>query len=253
MKIPLSTLLLSAILLTGLSGCHFLENFQPHLWLYAPKGDTPAEDSLLSSASFLELRPDGSYTRDFGRFEYGNWNLKDQQLYLTDQRHITYVYRLKNMDRKNMDLVMAKGEVASFNGFALPAHKEEEDPFSGYNNRWRIPATHKESDADIRRRLFEHCRFWEVYFSWAVNNHIEILDVRQMPTPIKIYGNGFGLRRYTELPTEWRSYFFDEEDCHKADSLIKHTFKRNKIIWPDTDDDNKKFVSGFQQLEKFLK
>jgi hypothetical protein len=37
----------------------------PHLWFYTytQGGDT---DSLLTPASFLELRKDGTYTRDFG-------------------------------------------------------------------------------------------------------------------------------------------------------------------------------------------
>ena len=70
---------------------------------------------------------------------------------------------------------------------------------------------------------------------------------------MKVYGNGFGLKRYDSLSTQWRSYFFNEEDCHNADTLIKGVFKRNKINWPDTDDQSKLFVSGIQQVEEFLK
>jgi hypothetical protein len=241
-------------LLVFFCSCHLLDSRRPSLWLYeAPIDESRIPDSLLTPASFLEMRPDGSYTRDFGRYEYGSWALKNEQLYLTNQHHITYVYRVQRMEGKDLRLVMASGMDAHFKGYALPSHQLENDPFSTYNNHWRQTAAHKETGEEIRKRLFEHCHYWETYFTWAVNGNIPTIDVRQAPTPLKIYGNGFGLKKYADLPLEWKSFFFDEEDCHRADSLIKRTFRRNKIDWPETDDDNKKFISGFQQLEKFLK
>ena len=243
------------ILLFSGIGCGLLDNSRSRLWLFASGSGVPTseEDSLLTPASFLEFRPDGAYTSEFGQFNYGNWALKDEKLYLTNQHHTTYVYRVKSLDNKNLQLVMAKGEIAHFNGLSLPSAQPEEDPFSGYNNQWRIPATHKENDEDLRKRLFNHCRFWKTYFSWAVDKKVETIDVRKMPTPLKIYENGFGLKHYDDLPQEWKSYFFDEEDCHKADTLIKRTFRRSKIVWPETDDSYKKFISGFEQLEKALR
>jgi hypothetical protein len=242
------------LLLALLCGCGLTDSSRSRLWLFNSGSGVPTseEDSLLSPASFLEFRPDGTYTSDFGRFNYGSWNLKDQKLYLTNQRRTTYVYRVKNMDKKELQLVMAKGEIAHFDGYSLPSSKPESDPFSTYNNQWRITSAHKEDDTAIRKRLFNHCRFWETLFSWASDKNLA-LDVRQTPTPLKIYANGFGLKHYDDLPEEWKSYFFDEGDCRKADTLIIHTFRQTKIVWPKTEDDYKRFISGFQQLEKALR
>jgi hypothetical protein len=68
------------LLITG-SGCTLVSDPIPHLWFftYTQGGET---DSLLTPASFLELRKDGTYTRDFGRFDYGKWVYKDKILYL---------------------------------------------------------------------------------------------------------------------------------------------------------------------------
>jgi hypothetical protein len=241
-------------LLSGLSACHLNEQFPSPLWFYRYSSNTPSKwDTVLNRGSFLELRPDGSYTQDFGHFDYGNWALKGQELYLTNQHHTTYIYRLLAVGRKQIEIYLAKGKIAYFEKQPRPPDRPSKDPFSRDNNQWRIPATHKENIDEIRRRLRNHYQFWETYFQWGSDNNISGIDVTDIPSPMKVYGNGFGLKRYDSLSTQWRSYFFDTEDCRNADTLIKGVFKRNRIKWPDTDDQSKLFVSGVQQVETFLK
>jgi hypothetical protein len=222
------------------------------LYIYYPTTDDTTGSSL-SIVSFLDLRPDGSYTQDFGRFDYGSWNLQDRRLYLTNQRRTTYVYLVLDQTQVELDLRLDSGRTGHFRAHLMSSGSPEKDPFSLANNQWRIPATHKETDAEIRRRLFNHCRFWETFFQWVDDRDESVVDVSAFPSPLKVYGNGFGLKRYDDLPPVWKACFFDEEDCHKADTLIKHMFRRNKINWPDTNDDFKKLISGFQQLQGFLR
>ena len=77
------------------------------------------------------------------------------------------------------------------------------DPFSAANNRWRLPATRKETDEEIKGRLRNHCRFWEYYFTWA-------LDKLMGPTtPVRYWSAqeltsalrdaGFDVRRHAML------------------------------------------------------
>jgi polyphosphate kinase len=241
-------------LLAALSACHLNEQFPSPLWFYRYSSNTPSKwDTVLNRGSFLELRPDGSYTQDFGHFDYGNWALKGQELYLTNQHHTTYIFRLLAIGGKQMEIYLAKGKIAYFEKQPRPSDRPSKDPFSRDNNQWRIPATHKENIDHIRQRLRNHYQFWETYFQWGSDNNISAIDVTDIPSPMKVYGNGFGLKRYDSLSTPWRSYFFDEEDCRNADTLIKGIFRRNKIKWPDTDDQSKLFVSGVQQVETFLK
>lgn len=224
------------------------------LYIFAPYADGKVPiDTNLSFASFLELLPDGTFTSDLGRFDYGNWNLKDGRLYLSNQRRKTYVYRILALDDKELEVKLDSGREGHFHTHRMPAGGRENDPFSTDNNQWRIPAKHKESDVEIRHRLFNHCRFWECFFIWVDDKNEGVVDVASFPTPMKIYGNGFGLKHYDNLPPVWKSYFFDEEDCHKADTMIKHTFRRNDIKWPETKDDYEKLISGFQQLQRFLR
>jgi hypothetical protein len=241
-------------LLMAMGGCFAPDKPGSGLYFYHPVADGKAEsDTLLTPISFLELRSDGSYTQDFGHFDYGAWMLKDRRLYLTNQRHRTYIYQAMFPVKGEMDLTLDGDRNGHFLVHAMPSAKPEKDPFSKYNNQWRIPATHKESDAEIRKRLYNHCEFWEAYFSWAQDKQGGSIEVQAIPTPLKIYGNGFGLKHYDNLPAAWKKYFYDEEDCHKADTLIKHTFRRHDFVWPNTDDDLKKLISGTHQLQQWLK
>jgi hypothetical protein len=226
------------------SGIYFYTSFL--------EGD-PNTDTALNFVSFLQLRPDGSYAQDFGHYDYGSWSLKEDRLYLTNQRRRTYVYRVISLTNTKLVLRLDSGTTGSFRVHHLPSTKPEEDPFSLYNNHWRIPATHKESDAEIRNRLYNHCQFWEAFYKWVDDKNEGLTDISEFPSPLKIYGNGFGLRHYDKLSAAWKACFFDEDDCRKADTLIKHTFRRNTIKWPETKSDYEKMIGGFQQLQQFLR
>jgi hypothetical protein len=240
--------------LIGLNGCLVPRDPLPALWFYTfSEGPANGRDTLLTPASFVEIRADGSYTSDFGHFEYGHWSRKEKQLSLTNQRHTTSIFSLNGMTHKEMQLTTEKGIPINFESQPLPPDKATQDPFSLDNNRWRLPAVRKESDAEIRNRLFNHCQFWEAYFNWALKNELTTVDVRSTPTPIKIYGNGFALKPFDELPPAWRAYFFDEEDCRKANDVIRDIFQRKSIAWAHTDNKYKMFLGAFQQLEQYLR
>jgi hypothetical protein len=241
-------------MLAATTGCSLLVNPLPKLWFFTYGTGTPnAKDSLLSPASFLELRPDGSYTRDFGVFEYGTWLKKDHQLILTSHDRLKSTYPLTLPSSSEMQLTLTGDYVASFESQAIPSLKDKEDPFSVYNNHWRIPATHEESDMEIRRRLNNHCQFWEAYFRWALDKGLNTVDVRSTPTPIKIYGNGFTLKSTEDLPPEWVNCFYDADDCRKASDMIKDIFQHKTIAWAQTDSKFKMFLSAFQQLQNYLR
>jgi len=244
-----------ACLLLSLCGCQLLSDPMPQLWFftYSQGGET---DSLLTPASFIALHKDGTYTRDFGRFSYGVWLYKDKQLHLSehiDGHASTVVLPVTDIGPKEMKLDLGNGKTGVFDSQPLGASKTTDDPFSIPNNKWRVRALHKESDEEIRNRLYNHCQFWEAYFSWALANELTTIDVRSTPTPIKIYGNGFTLKPVEDLPATWKACFFDDEDCSRANAMIEDIFRHRTIAWAHTDNKFKFFISAFQQLKGFLR
>lgn len=239
--------------LTSFAACHNNGKFSSPLWFYRYSSNAPSPwDSILNRISYLNLQTDGNYTQDFGHFDYGKWTLKDKDLYLTNQNNTTYIYHLPVIGRQELEIKLGKGKNAFFAKQPQPSDDSSKNPFSLANNRWRIPATHKETFGEIRQRLLNHLHFWEQYFRWDYDNNAGTMDVQDIPTPLKVYGNGFGLKRYRDLSPKWISCFFDTVDCHAADALIKDAFRRNKIEWPKTDDEGTLFISGIQQVEAFL-
>jgi hypothetical protein len=222
-------------------------------WFYTYQTDfTAAQNHGLSPTSFLCIRTDGTYTRDFGIFDYGNWTYKDGSLSLTSKRNQTATLHIQSLTSNEMSFELY-GNKLNFDGQSLPAENVSEDPFALDNNAWRIPASQKENDEAIRKRLRNHCRFWEVYFTWALKTKQESLDVRSTPTPIKIYGNGFALKSVEDEPGRWKSYFFDEDDCKKSYDILTKILEQHGIALAHTDNRYKMFIGAFQQLETALK
>jgi hypothetical protein len=246
--------LLPLTFLLTLSACHSRKPFAPSLWFYRSYDITPTNwDSLVGRFSFLELGADSMFTQDFGRFYYGNWKLNGNQLYLTNQYHVTYIYTLPFIRETELGFKLGKERTAFFQRQHRSSGAADDDPFSVDNNRWRIPAKHRETVGEIRQRLLSHLHFWELYFKWGAKYKDGALDVTGIPTPLKIYNNGFGLKHFSDLSPNWRFYFYDSADCRIADTLIKGVFKRNNIKWPDGDSQVDLFIGGIQQVEGFLR
>lgn len=233
--------------------CNPFANKQPELWFYTHSViGNAGNDSLLTPASFLYLENDGSYTRDFNTFDYGHWIKKGNQLVLTNAANITTSLLIKNRGSNEMQLISGKS-IGNFEAQPSFFTSSQMNPYSLTNNNWRIQATQKETEQQIKQRLYNHCKFWEAYFTWALENDLPVIDVRSTPTPIKIYGNGFELKRFKDLPVKWRSYFYDSADCKKANDIIQEIFDHGNIAWARTDNKYKMFIAAFQQIEQHLR
>ena len=221
------------------------------LWFFThSSGADQSENAEITPASFLNLQPDHTYTRDFKKFEYGQWKRKDSVLLLTNERQITTSFPVRLVSRNELELTSSEGDILNFEQQPAKFSSTTDDPFSVDNNQWRIAATKKESEQELKKRLTNHFRFYQTYFKWALDAKLNSIDVRSTPSPIKIYGNGFALKNFDELPASWRSYFYDTDDCQKANDIIKDIFEKSDIAWAQTDNRYKMFISAFQQLEQ---
>ena len=224
-----------------------------YLWFYTySSGEIPMGFSL-TPTSFIYLDPGKTYTLDFGKFQYGKWDKHSDTLILYPDGGKVSRYLMKYLKSNEMKLNIAPGVVSDFSGSPAAFASRAENPFSIGNNQWRMPAKHKETAAAIRNRLINHCAFWKAYFSWALDNNMDQVDVRSTPSPIKIYSNGFALKKFDDLPTEWQNYFYDTADCRLANSILEDIFKTKNIAWPQTDSRYQMFMGAFEQLENFLR
>jgi hypothetical protein len=242
--------LAAIILLMIFAGCQSApEQGIARLWLYTHyNGDS--KPAHIIPTSFLMVRPDGKYVRDFGTFEAGNWELKNDQLMLYVNHRLSSSY-FARVGGKNLMLTTGDGTVLNFESKPVE-QTDAANPFSINNNQWRIRATQKESDTLLMKRIINHVKYWEAYFTWAFENNLKSVDVRSTATPIKIYGNGLTLKKFKDLPRAWIDLFYDEEDCKRANDLFEEKIKAMTIAWPQTDNKYKMFISAFQQLHDNL-
>ena len=234
-----------------LCGCQFNKPQISQLWFYTYSSDSLADQNILSPANFLELRPDNTFTADLGRFRYGQWSLRDQQLFLTADDGDINILLINSLRSHEIQIQAGHDHAANFD--AQPIPPIEKDPFSNSNNLWRRVARGRETDVLLRSRLRNHCKFWVAYFTWALDNELTTVDVRSTPTPIKIYGNGFTIKPYSDLPDTWKGYFYDSADCRKANDLLEEVVRTHTIAWAHTENKYKMFISAFQQMEHFIK
>lgn len=245
--------IVSIVVILFISSCQSPEKKISTIWLYTHyTGSTNAVKPNFSPTSFLLLKPDGSYTKDFGVFESGTWKLNTDKLVLYKNRQKADSYTAST-DGHILRLTTREGELVNFESSPLNMDAESENPFSLSNNQWRIKAVSKENDTLLTERLLNHFKFWEAYFTWAFNNNLHSVDVRSTASLIKIYGNGFAVKPTTELPRAWINLFFDEEDCVRANQILEKEIRKNTIGWAQTDNKYKMFIGAFQQLQNNMK
>jgi hypothetical protein len=240
-------------ILVSVNACQGEKGRVSRIWFYTFSDPGTKKDTLLSPASFMMLHPDGSYTRDFGKFEYGQWTVTNGHLQLTNYLSGKTDLAYDNTGITNLKLLLDDAEGANFESMPIPVKEDGPNPFSKEMNHWRLQPGKKESREEIRKRLLNHCQFWEAYFSWAFVNKLPGADVRSTPTNIKIYGNGFQLKPLAELPASWKHCFYDEEDCAIANEIIANIFQTETIAWAKTDSKYKMFLSAFQQMQQYLR
>jgi len=234
--------------------CGIQQNSIEKLWFYTHSAGTLTDrDTLLNPASFISLNKDGTYVFDLEKFEYGTWRREGNTLLFNNSRKHKSSISIESLSAKEIQLAISDFTPANFESQPGKFKSPNENPFSIESNLWRVQADKKESDEQLRMRLLNHLHFWELYFSWALDNGLSTIDVRSTPTLVKIYGNGFALKTFDQLPLKWKTYFFDEDDCRKANDMLTKVFQASDIAWAHTDNKYKMFISAFQQLQQKMK
>lgn len=232
------------------------------VWFYTyddTKSNTPAGkdagDPVLTPVHFMNLQADGRFTAYLEQFEYGNWEIDGDYIVLRKADKKARRIQLVGA-AKNEIIVDIRPDNAFKSSYRFEGNKNQftdaDNPFSLVNNTWRIKATHKESDAEITDRLKNHLHYWEKYFDWGIKADKQYLDVRSLPGPLKMYGNGFELVPLEDWATEWKDLFYDKEDARIAWNKLHYFFTYKRIAWAKTDHKFKMFVSAFQQMQRQL-
>ncbi|MDR0794151.1 MAG: hypothetical protein LBE82_12660 [Chitinophagaceae bacterium] len=206
---------------------------------------------LTPQLSFIDIQTNGTFTSYFTKFDYGKWEKKAGFLILKSHTGISKEFNIQLLSTNNLVLKEKESASAEFTSTNNSFKNENENPYAVNNNLWRIRATHKETDLEIRARLCNYFKYWETYFRWGEAKGKQSLDVRSLQGALKIYGNGFELLPPEKVSPNWIHYFYDEDDYEKSQKIISDIFHNENISWLNTNNKFDMFISAFQQLQRF--
>jgi hypothetical protein len=169
---------------------------------------------------------------------------------------LTSYYYINNMKANTMQLALYRNlpmkpgteenyiTLDKINSNAVP----QNDPFNPINNEWRKKPSQPESETDLKNRTKAYLNFLKTYFTYAIDNKLEVLNYDWYPEPILMhYSNGARMANTEEL-SSWYQCFYDTAQAVKAYTYISTPFMEvNLKKTPD------RFERNLDIIEQILK
>jgi hypothetical protein len=101
---------------------------------------------------------------------------------------------------------------------------EEDDPYSEFNNKWRIKPTHSESDKEIKQRVMAHLAFFKLLFNDAYRDDKNYVTYDWFVSPVLPASNGIALKGYSKIRIGWEACFYDSTQARAGYKLLNDAF-----------------------------
>lgn len=189
-----------------------------------PAVDLSNEEKTINFINFYE---DDTYSLLCNNDEYvsGNWNYENKEKIITlkDSENNTSKIFIKDLSDENIildTLIKQKKLLKKTTKNNIILKKDNSAftvifPYKSEFNQWRIKALKKETDLEIRKRVSNLLRFYEVTFTEAVNKEVGSIS-SEKGTPFIVASNGIAIRQNIL----WNETFYSEADAHKGYELL---------------------------------
>ena len=127
----------------------------------------------------------------------------------------------------------------------------EDDPYSIYNNRWRVKPVTAETDQQIKERVLNHLGFWKLLFKDGQEFDRPYISYNWFDSPLVVAGNGVQLDYLYKHDKEWMQNFYDSAQAQKGYALMDKSFEQ-KIKFKKTDNKYEKQEDMVRQLMENL-
>lgn len=101
-----------------------------------------------------------------------------------------------------------------------------DDLYSKYNNWWRIKPVHAETDAELKKRVVNHVKFYRQLFQDAIDKNRSFVAYSWFTSPVVVASNGIALRSYEKVQNEWETNFFDSSNARKGFEILGKGFSK---------------------------
>lgn len=118
-------------------------------------------------------------------------------------------------------------------------------------NRWRIKPDHKESHAEIRKRVLDHLNFMIAYYQMIEDKHWNAFAPMYLQTVVKFYQNGIAIQNEEYMGKKWESCFYDHDDALQGRKILVDAL--NGIgTYPEESTYTAGYLKALKQMKDFL-
>jgi|GEM_PF-4321094 len=202
-------------------------------------------ESAVKFDFFFRFYPDGSFTAGSNRSALltGSWALTNQDLTLDIAPFgKTMRFKVQELSKTQLTLQLhtASRRVPN-DGSRMPRlvpqnvllsgaadnydFSEKSDYYSLRLNAWRVKATQRESEAQLRERLLNHLDYLIAYLGVTIDREGGEVDLSELASPITMARNGIGLKFFDDSEV-WAASFFDQRDAKLAHGMLARAIRR---------------------------
>ncbi len=191
---------------------------------------------------FVNIFPDGKGSNIYStQIDTFDWKIKNDKRPDSD---VVDSYVSMSYENSQLRLLTLKGdtclEITIHNGLTKMYFKKHaditanylEDPFHPINNQWRIPASGKISDAEVRAKVNNYLMHYKYLFKAAVDSDNKMnFSNRNSLGVLKVYKSAIGIVPENKISRDWYSYFDGKNEALFAYDILKEMInsKGNKI------------------------
>jgi|GEM_PF-3727529 len=118
-------------------------------------------------------------------------------------------------------------------------------------NSWRIKPTHKESQAEILKRVKAHVDFLIAYYQMIEDDNRSSFAPMYLQSIFGFYQNGIAIDNDAYLQYKWQSCFYDEDDAKAGQQILVEALN-GMGQYPDAKNFTEGYLKALKKMKEFL-
>lgn len=212
--------------------------------------DNKNTDPIFTSTSFMEFYPDGTYMFDLHHFEFGEYKLKNDSVYLirNDGTEWQLGYKKDNeYDLGHFKFSTVGNDSVLKSLTRLKSYKNKGSyPYSKKNNKWRLKEEKDLSKNELIDKMQNYLDFLIKYIKWCNKEKIPI-KTKDLAGPIQLARNGMKVNDKGKF-SKW-CQILQENNCEESFKLLNEVFRTQKIRFKQFKDPSKNYTDAVKQVK----
>jgi hypothetical protein len=165
----------------------------------------------------------------------GRWSYEDatKTITITPQQGAGEKYKINAIGAEELVLTKLEGGATrqKYTAQAFAHQRNTDDPFYPANNLWRIKPSKPESDVQIKQRVKDCTRFFQLFHADNMVRDSSQISFVNFPSCFKWYSGGIGIKQAKELRADWMDCFYDRAQALKGHAIMEDIIAK-KYQWP---------------------